>query len=192
MFGSDAITRLVQAKVGGNDRRRLDRDVFEAGIDLAGDGDLTVLQVDLRGERALGPAEQGGQHLAGLVAVVVDRLFAENDQTGLFLLHHRLQKLGDGERLQLVIGLHVDRAIGPHGKRGPKSLLTFRRPERDGDHLLGLARFLQADRLLVGDLIEGIHRHFYVRGVDTGAVGLDPDLDVVVHDPLDRHEHFHD
>ena len=38
---------------------------------------------DLRGEGALAPAGQRGEHLAGLVAVVVDRLLAEDDEAGL-------------------------------------------------------------------------------------------------------------
>ena len=78
------IARLVQAQVGGDDRRQLDLDRLQAAIDFAGDLSLAVADLDLRGEGRLGPAEQRRQHLAGLVAVVVDRLLADDDQAGLF------------------------------------------------------------------------------------------------------------
>ena len=58
-----------------------------------------VLDHELGGEGALRPAEQRGQHLAGLIAVVVDRLLAEDDELGLFRVDDALQELGDGERL---------------------------------------------------------------------------------------------
>jgi hypothetical protein len=54
-----------------------------------------------------------------------------------------------------------------------------------------VALLLQPDRLLAGDLVEGVHRHLDVRDVDAAAVGLDPDLDVVVDDPLDADEDLH-
>ena len=63
---------------------------LEPAIDLAGDRDGVAVDHDLRGEGALRPAEQRGQHLAGLVAVVVDRLLAEDDEAGLFRLDDRL------------------------------------------------------------------------------------------------------
>ena len=54
---------------------------------------------DLGGEGALRPAEQRGQHLAGLVAIVVDRLLAQDDQAGLFRVGDRLEQLGHRQRL---------------------------------------------------------------------------------------------
>ena len=62
---------------------------------------------------------------------------------------------------------------------------------RDRDDLGGDALLLQAHRLLDGDLVEGIHRHLHVGGVDAAAVGLDADLDVEVDDALDGDEDFH-
>ena len=64
----------------------------------------------------------------------------------------------------------------------------LRRADRDRDDLGRLARFLQPERLLDGDLVERVHRHLDVGEVDARAVGLDPDLDVVVDHPLDRDE----
>src|SRR4029077_17646682 len=54
-----------------------------------------------------------------------------------------------------------------------------------------LARLLEADRLLDGDFVEGIHRHLDVAEFDAGAVRLDPDFHVLVDRPLDGHEDLH-
>ena len=51
---------------------------------------LVALDHELGGEGALRPAEQRRQHLAGLVAIVVDRLLAEDDEAGLLRLDDRL------------------------------------------------------------------------------------------------------
>ena len=101
---------------------------------------------DLGGEGALRPAEQRRQHLAGLVGVVVDRLLAEDDQAGLLGLDHALQHLGDAERLDLLVDLDQDGAVGAHGERGAQRLLRLLRADRDDDDLFDLAGFLQPDR----------------------------------------------
>jgi hypothetical protein len=48
--------------------------------------------------------------------------------------------------------------------------------------------FLQAHRLFDGDLVEGVHAHLDVGQVHAAAVGLDADLDVVVHHAFDGDE----
>ena len=109
-----------------------------------------------------------------------------------FSLHdHRLQQLGDGERLQLGVGLHKDAAVGAHRERGADRLLALRDAERHGDDLADDPGLAQAHRLLDGDLVERVHRHLDVGGLDAGLVRLDADLDVVVDHPLDRDQHFH-
>ena len=56
---------------------------------------------------------------------------------------------------------------------------------------VGLAGFLQAERLLDGDLVERVHRHLDVGELDARAVRLDADLDVVVDHPLDGDQDLH-
>ena len=153
--------------------------------------DGVAVDRELGGEGALRPAEQRGQHLAGLVAVVVDRLLAEDDEAGLFGVDDGLEDLGDRERLDRAVGLHQDAAVGAHGERGADGLAGLLRADRDGDDLGRLARFLQPDRLFDGDLVEGIHRHLDVGELDARAVGLDADLDVVVDHPLHGHQDLH-
>ena len=103
----------------------------DRGILVKTDGVVEPLAVaidhQLGGEGRLRPAEQGGQHLAGLVGVVIDRLLAEDAKLGLLLVDHRLQQLGDAERLQLDIGVDVDAAIGAHGEGGADRLLALGR-----------------------------------------------------------------
>ena len=48
---------------------------------------------------------QRRQHLAGLVAVVVDGLLAQDHEAGLFLVDQGLEQLSHGQRLQFFIGL---------------------------------------------------------------------------------------
>jgi hypothetical protein len=72
---------------------------------------LAVHHLDLAGERRLRQAGQRGQHLAGLVAVVVDGLLAQDDQARLLLVDQGLQQLGHGQRLQ----------FSAHSTRMPRS-----------------------------------------------------------------------
>ena len=189
--GQRGVARLVEAQVGGDHRRHLELDVLEAAVDLALHLDRAVGDVELVGEGALRPAEQRGQHLAGGVGIVVDRLLADDHQAGLLLVDHGLEQLGDGQRLQLGVGLHQDAAVGAHGERGADRLLALRGSGGKGDDLGRGALLSHADRLFHGDLVEGVHGHLDVRRLDARVVGLDANLDVVVDDPLDRDQHFH-
>ena len=80
----------------------------------------------LEAKVACGQLGQRGQHLAGLVAVVVDGLFAEDDEAGLFFVDQRLEQLGHGQRLQLVVGFDQDGAVGTDGHGGAQGLLALR------------------------------------------------------------------
>ena len=53
--------------------------------------------------------------------------------------------------------LDVDAAIDAHGQSRANSLLGLRRAYRHGDNFLDDALFLEAHRLLHGDLAEGVH-----------------------------------
>ena len=132
--------------------------------------DAVALDHELGGEGALRPAEQRGQHLAGLVAVVVDRLLAEDDEAGLLGVDDGLEDLGDRQRLDAAVGLHQDAAVGAHGERGADGLGRLLRADRDRDDLGRLALLLQPQRLLDGDLVERVHRHLDVGELDAGAV----------------------
>ena len=124
--GQRRVARLVEPQVGG-DRPpgSVSSSVSQAAIDLARHPHLAVGEFELRGEGSLRPAEQAGEHLAGLIAVVVDRLLAEDDEVGAFSSTTRLQDLGDGERLDGASVFDQDGAVGAHGERGAKRVLRL-------------------------------------------------------------------
>ena len=65
-----------------------------------------------------------------------------------------------------------------------------RRAGGDRDDLGRGALLLQAHRFLDRDLVERVHGHLDVRGLDARAVRLDADLHVVIDDPLDGTRSF--
>src|SRR5499427_2708468 len=185
------IARLVETQIGGHDRRAFELDRLQSAIDLARDQEALTLDHHFRCKGALRPARERRQHLAGLIAVVVNRLLAHDDETGLLLLDDGLEDLGDRERLERLVGLHQDAAVGSHGQAGTDGLGRLRRADRHANDLGRLALLFEPERLLDGDLVEGIHRHLDVRQLDAAAVALDANFDVVVDDPLYGHQNFH-
>ncbi len=137
------------------------------------------------------PAQQGCQHLAGLVAVVVNRLLAQDHQLRLFLLDQGLEQLGHGQRLQLFRGLHQNGTVGADRHRGTQGFLALRHAAADGDDLGHHAFFLEAGGLLDGDLVKRIHAHLDVGDIDAGAIGLDANLDVVINNTFDGDQDLH-
>ena len=91
-----------------------------------------LAELELEGEGALRPAQQGGQHLAGLVGVVVDGLLAEDDEVRRFLASTTaLRILATASGSTAVSVLHQDAAVGAHGERGAQGLRGLR--GADGD-----------------------------------------------------------
>ena len=89
--GEGGVARFVEAQVGRHHRWQGDFEGFEAAVDFAGDGGFAVRQNDFGGEGGLRPVLQGGEHLAGLVGVVVDGLFAADDELRLFFVAEGFQ-----------------------------------------------------------------------------------------------------
>src|SRR5438045_218990 len=81
--GKARIARLVQPQVRGDDRRPLQLDGLQAAIDFTCHLEIGAVDFELGGKGRLRPAKQRGQHLAGLVTVVVDRLLAKDDKARL-------------------------------------------------------------------------------------------------------------
>ena len=137
------------------------------------------------------PTQQGCQHLAGLVAVVIDGLLAQDDQLRLLFLGQGFHQLGHGQRFQFGRRFHQDAAVGADGHGGAQGFLALRHAAGDGDHFSDLAGFFQAHRFFQRDLIERVHRHFDVGGIDASAVTLDADFDVIVDHAFDGYQDFH-
>jgi hypothetical protein len=152
---------------------------------------LPSTDLDLAGERRLRQAGQRGQHLAGLVAVVVDGLLAQDDQARLLLVDQGLQQLGHGQRLQFIGALDQDAAVGADGHGRAQRFLALGDTAGHGDDFRHHALLLQAHGLLDGDLVKGVHAHLHVGDVDPRAVGLHAHLDVVVDNTLHGHQYLH-
>ena len=99
--------------------------------------------------------------------------------------------LATRERLDLVVGLDQDRAVGAHRERGAQRLLRLGRADRDRDDLGRDALLLEPDRLLDRDLVERVHAHLDVGEIDARPVRLDPRLDVEIDHPLDGDQELH-
>src|SRR5262252_3454055 len=186
------IARLVETQIGGHDRRAFEFDRLQSAIDLARDQKAIALDQQFRCKGALRPAGERRQHLPGLIAVVVNRLLAHDDETGLLLLDDGLEDLSDRERLERLVRLHQNTAVGSHRQAGADGLGRLRRADRHANDLGRLALLFEPQRLLDGDLVEGIHGHLDIRQFDAAAVALDANFDVVVDDPLHGHQNFHE
>src|SRR4029079_13775382 len=97
--GQRGVARLVQTKIGGDDGRSLQLHGLQATIDFARDLEIRTVDFELGGEGRLRPDEKCGQHLAGLVRVVVDRLLAQNDKARFLLVDDGFQNLRNRQRL---------------------------------------------------------------------------------------------
>ncbi|MOA18034.1 hypothetical protein D3C78_1383190 [compost metagenome] len=137
------------------------------------------------------PVQQRGQHLAGLVGVVVDGLLAEDHQLRLFLVDQRLQQLGHGQRLQLGVGLDQHAAVGADGHGGAQRLLALRNAARNRHDFSDGTLLFEPGRFFDGDFVKGVHGHLHIGDIHASLIRLDAHLDVVVNDALDRYQHLH-
>mmetsp|Transcript_69670 Transcript_69670/g.194756 ORF Transcript_69670/g.194756 Transcript_69670/m.194756 type:complete len:310 (-) Transcript_69670:72-1001(-) len=193
--GQLGVPRLVQTKVRRHHQRGAHLDHLGPVVRLTLGGDAAVRERELGGHGGLRPAEHGGEHGTSLRTVAVDRLLAEQNDIRCLLLDDLLQQLRHGKRLELLVqthvGGHVDAAVSTHGESRPDLLLRVLRADRHGHDLRRGLSLLHADRLLHGDLAEGVHRHLHVRELDALFIGRDAHLDGIVDDPLDSDENLH-
>ena len=73
----------------------------------------------------MGQIRQGGKHLAGLVAIVVDGLFAQDDEAGLFLVDQGFEKFGHGQGLQLFGSFDKNSTVGTNRHGGAQRFLAL-------------------------------------------------------------------
>ena len=112
----------------------------------------------------------------------------------MLLVDQGLEQLGHGQGLQVQVsgGFNQDAAVSTDGHGGAQGFLALGHAARDGDDFGGLARFFQAHGFFNGNFVKGVHAHLDVGNVHTRAIGLDANLDVVVHHAFDGDENFHD
>jgi hypothetical protein len=122
-------------------------------------------------------------------------LLAENNEPRLFLERHGAEDLGDGEGKERARGVgvveYVDGAVGAHGECRAEGIGGLGRANGGGDDLGGGAGLAEPERLLHGDLAEGVHRHLDIGCFHACPVRLHADFHGVVHHSLHRHKDLH-
>ena len=78
-----------------------------------------------------------------------------------------------------------------HGEAREDDIRVLFGPDGDDDHLVRVARLGKLHRRLDGVLVERVHRHADVVGLDPGAIRPYADTDGVIDDPLDGNENLH-
>ena len=115
-----------------------------AAVDFTGHGNLVARDFNLGSEGALTVAGQRSQHLAGLIVIAVDGLFAQDHQLRLLLVHHSLEQLGHGQRSQVFGELDENGAICTQSQRGTQLFLSGGRADGDDDDFSRNTLFFQA------------------------------------------------
>ena len=126
-----------------------------------------------------------------LVAVVVNGLLAKDNELRALLVDNGFQQLRDRERLNFVVGLNQNATVCAHRECGADGLLTLLRADRNRDDFRRSTRLLKAHGFFDGNLVEWVHRHFHVGGLDACLIRLHADFDVVIDHALDGNEHLH-
>ena len=189
--GQGDIAWFIQAQVCGDDSGQGDRQYFQTAIDLARDLSFAVHHFDFGCEGSLRQVSQCSQHLTRLVAIVVNGLFAQDDQARLFFVNQGFEQFGHRQWLQFFCGFNQDGAVGADGHGGAQCFLTLRYAARNSDHFSGKALLFQSNCFFHSNLIEGVHAHFDVGDIDARAVRFDAHLHVVINNPLHGHKNFH-
>ena len=111
---------------------------------------------------------------------------------GCSLLDDRLQRLGDGQWLQLGVGLHQDGAVGPHGQRRAQGFLAGL--DAQATTIISVAVPASFRRTASSTAIssKGFIDILTLAVSTPDAVRLDADLHVVVDHPLHGDEDLHD
>ena len=137
------------------------------------------------------PAQQRSQHLAGLVAVVVNGLLAQNHQLWLFLFNQCLEQFGNRQRLQFFSCFDQNRTVCTNGHGSAQGFLALQHAATYSNDFCYLAFFAHPRGLFDGDFVKRVHAHFDVGDINTGAIGFDADFNVVVDYTFDRDQDLH-
>lgn len=89
--GEGGISWGIESKVGAEDGGEFELEFFYSGIHLAGDIEGVAVDFYIGDEASLAPVEEAGEDLAGISVVVIDGLFSEDDEFGVFALNEDAQ-----------------------------------------------------------------------------------------------------
>jgi hypothetical protein len=100
----------------------------------------------------------------------------------------RILATASGSTGPIVGFLDQDAAVGAHGERGADGFLRLLRTDRDGDDSVAVPASFSRTASSTAISSNGFIDILTLARSTPAAVGLDADLDVVVNNPLDRHE----
>jgi hypothetical protein len=177
--GQRGVARLVQAQVGGDDRRQLQRHGLQAAVDFAGHVGVAVAESRPSRRRCpaasrAAPASIWPVWLASSSIACLPRMTRPG-----FPCRPRLQQLGDRQRLQFDIGFTRMPRSAPMASAVRMVSWQLARAQRDGDDFGRLAGFLQADGFFDAISSNGFI-DILTLAVRRRCRPLDADLDVVV------------
>jgi hypothetical protein len=120
--------------------------------------------------KALRAPHQRGQHLAGLVAVIINRLLAQI-KSRLFLIGQRLEILATASG-SAISSVCTRWPVRTHGQRRTQGFRALAGPTETATTSVATRLFLQAHSFLDGDLIEGVDAHLYIRQIHPEPLGF--------------------
>ena len=168
---------------------------MQATVNFACYNGAVAINFDLGRKSRLRPTQQGGQHLACCVHVIVNRLLAAQHQAGLLFVNDCLEDLCDGQWLDIVVHVigcnNQNRAVSTHGQSGTQGFLRLLHANRNNDDFVNLTSLFEANCLFDGNFVERVHRHFYVGKINTRSVRFDTYFYVVVDHALNRYQYLH-
>ena len=88
--------------------------MLKTAINLADYGCFVTADLNAGHKSSLSPAEERSQHLTGLVAIIVDCLLANENETWIFTGNDFLQQFCHSQRLNIMRCLDVDASVGSH------------------------------------------------------------------------------
>ena len=138
------------------------------------------------------PAEQRGQHLAGLVAIVVDRLLAEDDEPGLFRVDDALRILATASGSTLPSVLTRMPRSAPMASAVRMVSWACAGPIDTATISVALPSSLRRIASSTAISSNGFIDILTLASSTPVPSALDADLDVVVDHPLDRHQNLHE
>src|ERR1035437_1821507 len=157
--GQGNVAWLIETQVAADDGRQLDGDGFNPTIRFAtAAGPAVVLdQFELGDKRSLPYAEQGGQHLANLVRVVINGLLAHQDEGRLLTAIDSREDFSNGQRVEALGGFDQQRTVSTHSQPNSKLLYAFVTAHSSHHDLDDAELLFNPQRLLKRNGIKWIH-----------------------------------
>ena len=116
------------------------------------------------------PVKQRGEKRTGLAGIVVDRLFAHQNQIGPFAKNECLQDAGHVPGIERLFTLHQDCPISTHRQTAAELFLIIRTADAHGEDLGITARLAKPDRFFECNRIERVDHKRQLVVVDSTAI----------------------